>query len=389
MTRLFHSGAESQHYHAEGLSLVGTTLTADTGVKRTGTASFKFDASAANNVIYSFTGVAGRGYYLCAYIYIPTATGYPGSLASIMRLNPSSLYSVQLNTSGQLRLVAGATLVGSVSAALDVDTWYRVELFLNVGSGSGDDSAELRLNGDTVASESGATRGTAAPTGLAFGWMDDPGTSEVIYFDDVALNDDQGSVNNTWIGEHAVYCLLPASDNTDGNWTGGSGGASLFPAVNNTPPTGVATGASSNDDTQIENASGTVSSTAVVNMQTYTAAGIGSDRDITALYTVIEAGSSSTTGSDTITHELATNPTVAANGTNSVDIVAGTYPTNWNRGQGTITENPSVTLGDAPRMAVTKTVSTTRIHTVCFMGIMVDTVAAAAGRRHFSPIMVG
>jgi hypothetical protein len=198
-------------------------------------------------------------------------------------------------------------------------------------------------------------------------------------------------VNNTWVGDHAVACLLSTADSADGNWTDGAGGtASIFEAVNNVPPTGVST-ATSGATNQAENASSSVPSSLDVTMQSYTAAGIGASDTINALYTVIEAGSSSTTGSDTMTHELVSNPAVAANGTNSVDIVAGTYPTNWNRGQGTITEQPSVTKGTAPVMRVTKTGAVTRVHTVCFMGIMVSysPTPAATGRRYFSPIMIG
>jgi hypothetical protein len=206
----------------------------------------------------------------------------------------------------------------------------------------------------------------------------------------VALNDSTGSTNNTWVGEHGVVCLLPTADSADGNWTAGGGGTSLFPAVDNVPPVGLATGASSTDTSQIENASNSVPSNADLTMQSYTAAGVGSDQTIKALYTIIAQGSSSTTGSDTMTHELVSNPAVAANGTNSVDIVAGTYPSGWNRGQGTITEDPTVTLGTAPVMRVTKTGAVTRIHTVCFMGIMVSysPTPAATARRYFSVISV-
>jgi hypothetical protein len=80
---------------------------------------------------------------------------------------------------------------------------------------------------------------------------------------------------------------------------------------------------------------------------------------------------------------------VAASGTTSTDTVAGTYPTSWNRGAGTLTENPSVTKSTAPVMRVTKTVSTTRIHTVCLMGIYVSYLEGVAGTRYRAILMIG
>jgi hypothetical protein len=399
MARLGHWGAESGHEHAEGLTLGGGGgNTYDTGTKRTGTRSFKITTSAAGSFWqFAFTGATAQGYYACGYFQFPAASGLPGANCNILQIRTgagSALYGARLTTAGKLQLTwAGTTQVGSDSSATVVaDTWYRVEIFAQIGGAGSDDSAELRLDGVTVASETNQTRSTTAPGQLLWGFgTDDPGTSEVIFWDDLALNDSQGSVNNTWVGDHAVACLLSTADSADGNWTDGAGGtASIFEAVNNVPPTGVST-ATSGATNQAENASSSVPSSLDVTMQSYTAAGIGASDTINALYTVIEAGSSSTTGSDTMTHELVSNPAVAANGTNSVDIVAGTYPTNWNRGQGTITEQPSVTKGTAPVMRVTKTGAVTRVHTVCFMGIMVSysPTPAATGRRYFSPIMIG
>jgi hypothetical protein len=395
MARLGHWGAESGHQHAENLTLTGTTLTFDTGTKRTGTRSFKFDSSAATYLEWAFTGATNRTYYFCAYFLFPSATGMPTTATTELifwRAGAGQLAATRITSAGKLQLWdsnAGAQVGSDSSATLTTDTWYRIEMVVNINSGAGaDDTIELYLDGVQVAASSTRTLSANAPSAVRFGWVGDPGTSEVVFVDDVAVNDSTGSINNGLVGEHAVACLLPTADSADGNWTDGAGGtASIFEAVNNTPPTGVAT-ASSGAANQAENASNSVPSNLDQTMTTYTAAGVGSDQTVKALYTVIEAGSSSTTGSDTITHELVSNPAVAANGTNSVDIVAGTYPASWNRGQGTITEDPTITKGTAPVMRVTKTGAVTRIHTVCFMGIMVGYSPTPAGRRNLSPIMV-
>jgi hypothetical protein len=396
MARLWHSGAELGHEHAEGVTLSGTTMTLDTGTKRTGTRSFKFDTSATCYLFRSFGGATGTTYYGCGHFLIPAASGLPGSDANILQFTTGAgglLVTAQLRTTGKMRLLAPtSTVVGSESSAtVTTDTWYRVEIVVNINAGAGaDDTAELYLDGVAVAASSALTIGTTAPDLLRFGFTNDPGTSEVIFWDDLAINSNAGSVNTTLVGNTEVYALHPTADSARVNWTDGAGGTTnLFDSVDNIPPTGVAT-ASSGATNQIENpTSGSAAYDAT--MTTYTAAGITSADLITALYTVIEAGSSSTTGSDTITHELVSNPAVAANGTNSVDIVAGTYPASWNRGAGTITENPSPTLGTAPVLRVTKTAAVTRIHTVCLMAISVAILpdGAPTGTRYRSIMMVG
>jgi hypothetical protein len=393
MARLGHWGAELGHEHAEGLTLSGTTLTFDTGTKRTGTRSFKFDASAANVLSFSFTGVAGRGYYACGHFLLPAATGLPSAATTLLLLFTGSLYAARITSGGKLQLVHNVTQIGSDSSATIVaDQWYRVELFHQVGAAGSDDSCELRLDGVTVASETNQTRTTTNAGGLSFGWPGDPGTSEVIFWDDLALNDSTGSVNNTWTGDQKIYALLPTADSADGNWTDGAGGtASIFEAVNNIPPTGVAT-ASSGATNQAENANATVPSDYDATMTTYTAAGIGATDLVTAIFPVIEAGSSSTTGSDELLFSVVSNPAIADPGSsNNCDIVAGTYPASWIRSQGTMSENPSVTKGTAPVMRIEKIVSTTRINTCCLMAMSVAILpnGSPAGTRYGSIMMVG
>jgi hypothetical protein len=397
MARLWHSGAELGHEHAEGLTLAGTTMTFDTGTKRTGTRSFKFDTSATTTLQFSVSGPAtGRTYYVCGHVLFPAATGLPGANTRILTFgsSASASYSAVIAPSNStIRLFEGTTTqIGSASAAtISTDTWYRLELSVQINAGAAD-VVELRLDGTTVASTTTGNGTDLAPGVLLFGFVSDPGTSEVIFHDDLALNDDQGSVNNTWVGDNKVYALLPTADSADGNWTDGAGGtASIFEAVNNIPPTGVST-ATSGATNQAENANSTVPSDYDAEMTTYTAAGIGATDLITAIFPVIEAGSSSTTGSDEILFSVVSNPAIADPGSsNNCDIVAGTYPASWIRSQGTMSENPTVTKGTAPVMRIEKIVSATRINTCCLMAMNVAILpnGSPAGTRYRSIMMVG
>jgi hypothetical protein len=396
MTALARWGGDFAHEHAAGLVLTGTTLTFDATTKRTGSRSFKFSASAANYLTHTFTKTLGRGYYFCGHFLIPAASGLPGSNAIILDdaiSATSAFYNVTLTSGGKLRLGFGTTptQIGSDSAAtIAVDTWYRVEFFSKVGSGSSDDSAELRLDGVTVASETNQTRFTNASTQVRFGWITDPGTAEDIHWDDLGLNDDQGSVNNTWLGDTKVYTSFPASDNARTNWVDGAGGTTgLFGSVDNVPPTGVAT-ASSGATNQVENAVSAAAAAYDANMQDYTTLGIGAGDTIQCIIPVVEIGSSSTTGSDTITHSVVSNPAIAGT-TSSCDIVAGTYPASWNRFTGVITEAPTVTKGNQPVMRIAKDVATTRINACALMALVVAVTPGVAptAARYRSIMMVG
>jgi hypothetical protein len=387
MARLGHWGAESGHEHAENLTLAGTTMTFDTGTKRTGTRSFKFDTSATTTLSFAFTGSTNRTYYACDHVYFPSATGFPTAnpsrLLAFMTGVANNLCGIGFTTTGggAFMLYGPAFgVIGSDSALISLDTWYRLELVVNVNSGAGaDDTVTGYVDGVQIGHSTTETLGTTAPGMLRFGFISDPGTSEVVYHDDIALNDSTGSVNNGLVGDQKIYALFPASDNARGNWTaGGAGTTDLWEAVNNTPPVGILPAAGVGATVQIQNSVAAANANGDFNLTDYTTAGIGANDIITAVQTIVEQGNSSTTGSDAISHEMVSNPAIATTGEVSADIVSGTYPASWNRGVGTMTEYPSVTLGTQPVMRVTKVDSSTRFNAVCLMVLMVAVSPAAA-----------
>jgi hypothetical protein len=388
MTRLGQWGGELRDPTAEGLTLAGTTQTYDTTTTRTGAASYKFDTSATCSLDATLSAVTGRTYYACGHIYIPSATGYPGASAIILRFlnGGTALAGAELTTTGTvlIRIFGGGT-VGSASSALSQDTWHRIELSLNINAAGGaDDAVALQVNDVAVASGT-TTIGTGAPTTFRFGWTGDPGTSEVIYIDDLAVNDNQGSVNNTWVGDQKIYALFPASDNARGNWTdGGAGTTNLWEAVNNTPPVGILPAAGVGAGVQIQNSVAAAAANGDFNLTSYTTAGVGASDTVTAVQTIVMQGNSSTTGSDAISHAMVSNPAIATTGEVSADIVSGTYPASWNRGVGTMTENPTVTLGTQPVMRVTKVDSSTRFNAVCLMALMVSVTPGTPATPSFN-----
>jgi hypothetical protein len=405
MTCLWLSGAETGHNHAEGLTLAGTgTASITTAAARSGSRAYLFQSTASNlAVAYRcdfIGGAVASGVAVYASAWYKLNTGYPASTTRpiiVQTASGTALASIALFSDGSLQAGIGTSVggTGSQTAAALVSTtdWFQLKLKLLIDAGATDELECYYSYGgvDTlIYSGTGLTISDTTPGRSQIGYSSVPGANEEMYADDFIVNADTGSApHNTYATTEKLVLLLPTADSADGNWTDGAGGtASIFEAVNNIPPTGVST-ATSGATNQAENASSTVSSDLDMTMTTYTAAGIASADTITAVQTVIAAGGSDTAGSNTITHELVSNPTVAASGTTSTDTVAGTYPTSWNRGAGTLTENPSVTKSTAPVMRVTKTVSTTRIHTVCLMGIYVSYLEGVAGTRYRAILMIG
>jgi hypothetical protein len=391
MARLGQWGGELGDTTAEGVTTGGTAPSYDTAVKRTGTRSYKLAAGAAGTgyTQVAFTGAVDTTYYAVQHIFIPTG-GFSSTSAGIMGFYTgagTALCRVDLSSAQKLGLLnSGFSLVGSLSATtLVVETWYRVELVCQVVGGANDDTLELYLDGTLVASSTTQSIGTTAPGQLRFGITNHTGTGMTMQWDDIALNDSTGSVNNTLVGNQKIYALFPASDNARGNWTaGGAGTTNLWEAVNNTPPVGILPAAGVGATVQIQNNINSANAHGDFNLTDYTTAGVGSGDTVTAVQTIVAVGNSSTTGTDAISTAMVSNPAIATTGEISADIVSGTYPASWNRGVGTMTENPSVTLGTQPVMRITKVDGSTRFNACCLMVLVVGVSPGAPAAPSFN-----
>jgi hypothetical protein len=385
-------GAESGHFHVEGLTLVGTTLTVDTGTKRTGTGSFKFDTSATVILNASFTGATDRTYYACAHVLFPAATGMPTSATStVLTLRTaaaSMIGSIMITSAGKARLFsnAEASQVGSDSATtLTTDTWYRLELVLRVNSAAGaDDTLEGYLDGVQIAASSTRTMGTTAPGQMRFGFVDDPGTSIVMYVDDVVLHDDQGGVNDGLPGDVHVSALIPSSDNArtgDVLWTGGAGGTTaLYDAVNNTPPVGIQI-ASDTDTSQIRH-DGSGAGVYDANCPAYsTITDLAAVTDIMGVKVVAAVGEEISTGTKNIRLEGVSGPVIASTG----DLLVGgsavaEYPSNWTRQETAFEETTKpAALSTTPVIRINRAETASRACACCFLGLQVVWQTAEVG----------
>lgn len=400
MSRLFAAGAEiSVLSSTPDASSVTGTVTRDTSNQRTGSACYKFDTGAGNAAAHCAfpvpTTAANRLFYGRAYVMFPALPASSGTFFT--GISTATGAAARLTSGGKVQFwdEAAGTQVGSDSAAtVATGTYYRIEMLLTVNaSNTAITTIELRLDGTTVA--------TGTFTGGSFGGQFDvgwqvgalPGANTVMYADDLASNDNQGSVNNSWAGSGKVILMAPISDNARGAFTGGAGGTTnLWDAINNTPPVGVAD-ASATDTSQIKNKTTTNPTSYDGNLDTYTNAGIGTTDTINSIQVWVNTGEDSATGTKAGTAQMVSNPaigTVSFNFGNDAG-AQGTYVGNWFWSKTAFSEAPSVTLGTAPviRITCTSGATGTRAAGCDFLGAYVEYTPAVPVTLYSQPCNLG
>jgi hypothetical protein len=107
------------------------------------------------------------------------------------------------NTTGTAHITAAASFINNV--------WNTFEVRLKLGGG-GTGEAEVRVNGVTVGSVVTTLLGPSLETtmaGIHIRNRQNGGTTRVNYFDDVAVNDITGTINNSWPGEGYTVLRTP------------------------------------------------------------------------------------------------------------------------------------------------------------------------------------
>ena len=146
-------------------------------------------------------------FYLDPHIYgatVPKIYWRGGSLTSYITFG--SCYNIVV-------VIDGVTVDTGITT-LYPDTWYLLEAHIKIDSSTGivqiklDGKAELEIDytGDT---------GTGSITSIKFG-MDTGYLGELsyAYFDDIALNDTAGGIDDAWPGEGKIIVMKPGGDST-------------------------------------------------------------------------------------------------------------------------------------------------------------------------------
>lgn len=272
-----------------------------------------------------------------------------------------------------------------------LDTWYMLEMSWVIGTGAVD-QFHWRIDEEPIYSATVLSLSDSLPSSgvgvitAALGDWDGQTTNAwfyAVWYDDLALNDDQGASQNSWPGEGRVIHVKPASDNARVNWTGGAGGTTnLFDAVNNTPPIGQS-GAGTNLS-QIRNPTSGATANYDANMQTYTAAGLPAGATVQLVQGYIRHGAEATQSPVAGAVQIVSNPSSGAEtaiasvigfSTSGVAVAAGNEsasPAGWRQSSTPVLYAPSVTVGTAPVFRVGKRTASGRVFAVDQMWLLVE-----------------
>ena len=212
----------------------GGAVAIDATIKRSGLYSFHSSNAGANGrAIFNYNFVAAdtsNKHFFRMYMYVVDLPSAVATILNVEALAGTDRGKIRITTSGTLFLEnAIGTQIGSASAALNLNQWYRVEMMIFNNTTSGKTELEFQLGGTSIASTT-----TDANTGtygnVAIG-ITSSVTSYDIYFDDIAINDTSGSNQTSWCGEGKIIRLTPnaAGDaNSRLNTAGGAGDANNY-----------------------------------------------------------------------------------------------------------------------------------------------------------------
>jgi len=146
------------------------------------------------------------------------ATGLPATSNEIFAFTDAGTVQVVLRLlgTGAVAVYRGSTLLGtSASSLIAINTWYFIEFGAKIDPSTG--TYDVRINGVSVLSGTGAnTRNTANSTSDGFCWgrnfstdLSSLSANVQFRFDDIYAVDDQGSVNNNFLGDCRTEMLVP------------------------------------------------------------------------------------------------------------------------------------------------------------------------------------
>lgn len=389
MARLFTTGAELGHIQAEGLTATGANATFATDRARTGSRSLKvLPTSASTWFGRTLTWVNARDYWVRAYFQTDTI-GPAGNPALILGTVAGSWAELRLepNGAGAIRFAtAGGHSNLSAAGVISADTWHRIEVRFHYDTTAGvqaSEGYEVLVDGVSVLSGN-IDMGGSLPTAVFFG--QDSGTAAVagtgpFWYDDIAINDDQGADQNSWPGAGEVRYLRPVAALANGegaNWVKPGGSSTdRHTSLDNAPPvfeTYDSSAASAED--YLHNVTGgtNVQQNISLEVEDYTTAGLGASDVVSLVQLVMITGSSS--GTDTA-GELTgvSNPAITLFSFAAFDNgVASATPTTWPRQASTVVYSPTVTKGDRPVVLVRKATSTTRVALINALALIVESV---------------
>jgi hypothetical protein len=222
-----------------------TPLSIQTTTKRSGSYALRCGGSgqplvtvtpAYTRVRFVSTSAAGP-FFVRAYVYFATFPSAENRFLGLMVAGGATTpVRISIDNTGTLFLRDEDGLIGSAASPLSTGVWYRLELEYDGSGLAGTNVVRLYVDGSEVVGS--ATRAVGAlmnAWGMGGNMASEANTTGEWYFDDVAINNNAGSVQNTLPGAGKIVHCWPDGDGDADTLVTRSSGA--------TTPTGTDRGA--------------------------------------------------------------------------------------------------------------------------------------------------
>ena len=213
MARVWTDGFEFRDLIGYCLSpaVVGVGVLADisTSVKRSGAASLRARTLSSSGGWATYTISDVSEFYLRVGVYIASGSD---TVPKIYWQGGSYEGYITFGTCYTLQAYVNDVNVASGVTPLYPDVWYLIEAHIKIDGTVGE--VEVRIDGKTALEiDYTGNTGTGNVDTIKFhspgGGLGDTST---LYFDDIALNDTAGAVDNSWCGEGKIIVMMPDDD---------------------------------------------------------------------------------------------------------------------------------------------------------------------------------
>lgn len=133
----------------------------------------------------------------------------------------SNQIGFRIGSDGKPQILRGdGTVLASAANSVALNTWHFFQFKATVADLGG--TAELRLNGQTIATYTGDTKNTA--NAYVNGWKVEATISGLnAWFDNIVVYSDTGNAPNTWTPETRIFDVLPTGAGATTEWTPSAG----------------------------------------------------------------------------------------------------------------------------------------------------------------------
>jgi len=332
MARLWSSGFElnSNTANMEWTITTGTP-TIQTSTVRSGTYAAQITSLAsatAKGWLYQFSAANSTAHkyfrFYFRYATAPSIDDVVFQVSTSTTFPAVSISKIVLTSTGTLKLFNSTTLIGSASSALVAGTWYRVELEYDGSTSVGTHVLNAKIDGVQFAGASNLNiaSGVLSIT-LGGNLASESNTTGNWFFDDIAINDATGTVQNSFPGAGNIMHLRPNAAGDSSSWStnvgGTAGTANNYTRVNDVTP----------DDATSYNGKNTSFSEDLHNIDN-TPAGIGSSDTINVIQVGVRYAGAAASLNTPFQVEYASASLAAIGSSATITPANATYVTNAN-----------------------------------------------------------